>query len=46
MMMSEELWVYRRRAAEVAHDLADVLDNRHVVFPTVVPELGSGELSS
>lgn len=28
-----------RRAAKVAHDFADVLDDGDVVFPAVVPEL-------
>lgn len=37
--------LYLLRAAEVTHDFSNVLHNRHVIFPAVIPELRSGELS-
>lgn len=35
---------YLRLVAEVSADLTNVLENSHIMFPTVIPELGGWEL--
>lgn len=35
---------YLRLVAEVSAELTDILENSHIVFSTVIPELGGWEL--